>query len=418
MLLGCVADDFTGASDAANELAKNGMMTTLFIGVPAAGVAGDTEAAVIALKTRSVAPDDAVSQSLSALSWLRGQGVRQTLFKYCSTFDSTPVGNIGPVGEAMAAALGVKGVVVCPAFPANKRTLYAGHLFVGDRLLNESGMENHPTNPMTDPDIRRWLQLQTKSDVGFVPHAVVRQGSGAITAALEAAGAAGCILVVVDAIEDADLRTIGAAVSGMALVTGGSGIAIGLPTNFLTEQKPQPTPPYAIKGPGLVLSGSVSIASRTQVAEYAKDHAALKIESTALMEGSVTVTDTISWIAEHLSECPMVYSTTEPTDLTSVQKRHGVAKVSARVERFFGEVADAAVRYHGIRRLVVGGGETSGAVVSALGLTSLNVGPEIDPGVPALRAGGDRPLGIVLKSGNFGTPDFFAKALRAIASHE
>src|SRR3712207_945526 len=199
MLLGVGGDDFTGSSDIANTLAKAGMRTVQYAGVPTALAGGDVEAGVVALKTRSIAPPDAVAQSLAALDWLAAQGCRQFVFKYCSTFDSTPHGNIGPVADALADRLGASPVIVCPAFPATGRTLYQGHLFVGDRLLSESGMERHPITPMTDPDIRRWLALQARSALGHVPWQTASAGPEALRAALDAEGEAGRRLVVVDA---------------------------------------------------------------------------------------------------------------------------------------------------------------------------------------------------------------------------
>ena len=216
MLLGCIADDFTGASDLANTLARGGMATIQFIGLPGEPAPATCEAGVVALKTRSIPADEAVAASLAALAWLRAQGCRQFLFKYCSTFDSTPRGNIGPVAEALLDELSAPVAVVCPVFPATGRTLFMGHLFVGDRLLNESGMEKHPLNPMTDADIRRWLRLQTKGEVGLISYPTVRRGAAAIRAALDAEAAAGRRLVVVDAITDDDLRAIGGACAGLA----------------------------------------------------------------------------------------------------------------------------------------------------------------------------------------------------------
>jgi uncharacterized protein YgbK (DUF1537 family) len=240
MLLGCIADDFTGASDLANTLAKGGMATVQFIGVPRPGDPAACDAGVVALKTRSIAAADAVSQSLAALDWLKQQGCRQYLFKYCSTFDSTLEGNIGPVAEALLDALDAPVAVVCPVFPATGRTLFQGHLFVGDRLLSESGLESHPLNPMTDPDIRRWLSLQCKGNVGLVPYATVRRGQGAISAALEAEAAAGRRLVVVDAVVDEDLLAIGAAIAGHKLVTGGSGHRARLAGEFPPRRRAAP----------------------------------------------------------------------------------------------------------------------------------------------------------------------------------
>ncbi|WP_323054654.1 3-oxo-tetronate kinase [Roseibium salinum] len=232
MLLGCIGDDFTGSSDLANTLAKANMSTVQYVGVPNRSAAPHVEAGVVALKSRSIPPAEAVAQSLAALDWLRAQGCRQFLFKYCSTFDSTPEGNIGPVAEALAEALGAREVLVCPAFPTAGRTIYQGHLFVHDKLLNESGMEHHPLTPMTDPDLRRWLGLQTTGPVGHVPARVVRAGPDAIRARMRSEDAAGRRLLVADAVDDADLVALGRAADGLALVTGGSGIAMGLPENF------------------------------------------------------------------------------------------------------------------------------------------------------------------------------------------
>jgi uncharacterized protein YgbK (DUF1537 family) len=417
MLLGCIADDFTGASDLANTLAKGGMATIQFVGVPQSGEAPDCEAAVVALKTRSIAAVDAVAQSLAALYWLRAQGCRQFLFKYCSTFDSTPEGNIGPVAEALLDALDAPVAVVCPVFPATGRTLYMGHLFVGGRLLSESGMQNHPLNPMTDPDIRRWLRLQTKGDVGIVPYSVVRQGSSAIAGALDAEAAAGRRLAVIDAITDDDLLAIGAALDGAKLVTGGSGIALGLPENFrraglLAGEGSGFTP---ISGPGIVLSGSCSSASMTQVASYLQSHPSLAVSPDRLMDGSLTVDGALGFVKQHWPKIPIVYSTAEPDAVKGAQARHGREKVAEAIESFFGKLAAGLVEA-GATRIVVGGGETSGAVVTALGLDHFRIGPEIDPGVPALATQGSRPLRLALKSGNFGAPDFYAKALRALGS--
>ncbi|KAB2873116.1 MAG: four-carbon acid sugar kinase family protein, partial [Bauldia sp.] len=279
-ILGCIADDFTGASDLANTLNKGGMVTVQYVGVPSRERPADCEAAVVALKTRSIPAAEAVAESLAALAWLKRQGCRQFLFKYCSTFDSTPEGNIGPVAEALLDALDAPVAVVCPVFPATGRTLFMGHLFVKDRLLSESGMEKHPLTSMTDPDIRRWLRLQTRGEVGLVSYAVVRQGAAAIRAALDGEAAAGRRLVVVDAVVDDDLIGIGAAVAEHRLVTGGSGIAIGLPENFrkmglLGGDEAGFSP---ARGPGAVLSGSCSIASRGQVAAYLADHPGLAVD--------------------------------------------------------------------------------------------------------------------------------------------
>jgi uncharacterized protein YgbK (DUF1537 family) len=415
VLLGAIADDFTGASDLANTLVLGGMRTVQFIGVPGADAPADCEAGVVALKTRSIPAAEAVAQSLQALDWVMRQGCRQVLFKYCSTFDSTPAGNIGPVADALIDALDTPGAVVCPAFPATGRTLYLGHLFVGGRLLNESGLENHPLNPMTDPDIRRWLRRQTRGDVGLVPLPVVRRGSQAIRSALAEEMTGGRRLVVVDAIVDEDLRAIGAAVADHRLVTGGSGIALGLPANFAASGclSGHVSAVDPVKGPGCVLSGSCSPASQLQVKTFLAAHPGFAVDASALLEGKVHAADAAGWMVERLAAEPIVYSTASPAAVAEAQARHGGAKIADAIERFFGKLAIEVVD-QGVRRLVVGGGETSGAVVGALGIDALTVGREIDPGVPALRAERKGPLGLVLKSGNFGSADFFEKALNTL----
>jgi uncharacterized protein YgbK (DUF1537 family) len=413
MLLGCIADDFTGASDLANTLARGGMRTTQYIGIPGQMLGFDSEAGVVALKSRSIPADQAVAQSLEALGWLKGQGCRQFLFKYCSTFDSTPAGNIGPVGEALADALGMKGVVACPAFPTLGRSLYQGHLFVRDRLLSESGMENHPLMPMTDPDLRRWLARQTRSPVGHVPWPVVAAGPDAIRAALAAGAARGQTLVIVDAIADGDLIAIGAACLDAALLTGGSGVALGLPENFRRAGllSGRPSGFAAAAGPAAVLAGSCSTATQAQVARFLKDHPGVGLDIDGLMSGALDVERALAFMLQHLDAVPLCYSTDAPDAVQAHHRRHGREAVAEAVEGFFGRLAAALVE-RGVRRLVVAGGETSGAVVTALGVAALEIGPEIDPGVPALSTfKSGAPLALALKSGNFGETDFFAKAL-------
>lgn len=414
MLLGCIADDFTGASDLANTLAKTGFRTTQFIGVPDGPAARDCEAGVVALKSRSIAAVEAVAQSLAALDWLKAQGCQQFLFKYCSTFDSTPEGNIGPVGEALAEALGARGVAVCPVFPATGRRLFMGHLFVGDKLLSESGMEHHPLNPMTDPDLRRWLRRQTRHDVGHVAWPTVAQGAAAIRTALAASAAKGEWLTVVDAIEDRDLLALGEALDGAVLLTGGSGIALGLAANFAKsgrlEKRGSAFRPHG--GPAAVLAGSCSGATLGQVAAFKAGHPALAVEVEGLMAGEITVPGALDFMQANLPRTPLCYSSAPPEAVQRAHQRHGRAEVAERVESFFGGLARGLADL-GIGRLVVAGGETSGAVVTALGLRAFDIGPEIAPGVPALSTP-EGALAIALKSGNFGGPDFFAKALAVL----
>ncbi|MEO0636501.1 MAG: 3-oxo-tetronate kinase [Pseudomonadota bacterium] len=408
MKLGCIGDDFTGSSDLANTLAKGGMRAVQYVGVPPGKAAPDVDAGIVALKSRSIPVGEAVQQSLEALAWLKDQGCSQFLFKYCSTFDSTPDGNIGPVAEALADALGAGQVIVCPAFPGTGRSVYQGHLYVGDRLLNESGMENHPITPMTDPDIRRWLARQTKGTVGHINAQTVTEGAPAIQAALKARDEEGHRLIVVDAISDCDLRTIGAAAKELPLITGGSGIAIGLPANF--GHTAGAVSWLGQTGPVIALSGSCSNATRAQIAHHAAAHPTRELNVEAVLNGSITPKSLIDWALEQ-SGVPLIYSSAEPESVAKLQSKFGQERTSEALETFFAAMAREA-RSAGFQRIITAGGETSGAVVEGLALDQLTIGPEIDPGVPAVRAG--ESLTVALKSGNFGAEDFFEKAARIL----
>jgi uncharacterized protein YgbK (DUF1537 family) len=322
------------------------------------------------------------------------------------------------VAEALVDALGSPAAVVCPAFPATGRRIFMGHLFVNDQLLSQSGMESHPLNPMTDPDIRRWLQRQAKGAVGHIPLSIVHEGAEAVRAALEVEGAGGRRLVVIDAVEDADLVTIDLAASADPLITGGSGVAQGLPENFRNRGllREELGMGRAVSGPGCVLSGSCSPTARDQVAAYSRDHAVLDIDPAALMVGAMDETRAVLWLVERKRAAPMVSTTSDAVTVAALQARFGSERLATRIEEFFGAVARGAVE-RGFRRLVIGGGETSGAVVTSLGIEALTIGREIDPGVPALHSEGTSPdLGLALKSGNFGCRDFYAKAMHLLES--
>ena len=409
MKLGCIGDDFTGSSDLANTLAKGGMRATQYTGVPDGPADVSVEAGVVALKSRSIPVADAVARSLEALEWLRAQGCTQFFFKYCSTFDSTPEGNIGPVADALADALDAHKIIVCPAFPGTGRSVYQGHLFVNDVLLSESGMQNHPLTPMTDPDLRRWLAPQTRHSVGHVGPGPVFGGAQAIAGALRGQHDAGHRLIVVDAIRDQDLRAIGAAARDLPLITGGSGVALGLPANFGCV--PGPVPWEGQAGRAVALSGSCSTATRAQVAHHAARHPAREIVAAEVIDGHLTADALADWLLSQ-SGVPLAYSSADPAEIRAVQKTYGRERSAAALEGFFAQVA-RKLRAGGASRLITAGGETSGAVVEGLDLATLDIGPEIDPGVPALRAGPD--LVVALKSGNFGAQDFFEKADRVLA---
>ena len=400
MILGAIADDFTGAGDLAGILAELGMRTTLLTDLDAEP-SPQCEAIVIALKTRSIARNSAVAQSLAALKRLRALGCRQILFKYCSTFDSTPNGNIGPVAEALADALGAQGAVVCPAFPANGRTVYQGNLFVGDVPLSESSMRDHPLTPMTDSDIRRWLARQTSVSVGHLPLSIVRAGADDIRAALALHEG----LVVVDAIDDNDLLTIGAALSDAVLITGGSAVAQGLPRNYRRAGLIGEGAVVDVRsdGPAIVLAGSCSVATCGQIERYRRSHPAVAIDVARLAAGEPIVEEVDAFLQAHADSAPLAYSTANG-------KTSGVADIAERIEELIAELSARAVA-RCATRIVIAGGETSGAVVSRLNVGSLEVGRMVAPGVPLLKAGA---LGFALKSGNFGGEDFFAEAVTAL----
>lgn len=419
MLLGVIADDFTGATDIASMLAKNGMRTVQTVGVPAGDEAPAADAVVVALKSRTIPAADAVAQSLAALDWLLAQGARQIVFKYCSTFDSTDAGNIGPVGEALLDRLG--GIaVVCPAFPANKRTIYRGYLFVGDVLLSESSMKDHPLTPMTDPSLVRVMarQVRDPGTVGLVGCETVQQGAMAIKAALDRLQAEGKRFAVVDAVADADLRAIGAAIADASLLTGGSGIAMGLPDNFrrigaLAEGGAARL--EVPEGRSAVLAGSCSAATRGQVAAVAGRWPTMRLDPQELAAGRQSAAAVLRWAGEQDPGNPiLIYSTAEPDAVRAAQETLGRDRAAAVLEEAFAAVAAGLVAA-GVRRMVVAGGETAGAVVGALGTDQLAIGPEIDPGVPWVQANGAEGLCLALKSGNFGTEDFFAKAFARLA---
>jgi uncharacterized protein YgbK (DUF1537 family) len=408
--LGCIADDLTGATDVALMLQNSGMRTIQSIGVPSGFDAADADAVVVALKSRTAPVAEAVAQSLAALEWLRRQGASQFLFKYCSTFDSTDAGNIGPVADALLEALDDSFTVACPAFPTNKRTVYLGHLFVGEQLLSDSPMKDHPLTPMRDANLVRVLGRQTKRKVGLVALPTVRQGAAAMREAFEKLKASGHGYAIVDAVADEDLFALGAACAGMPLLTGGSGIAMGLPANF-GMRKGTETRLAAVGGHGAVLSGSCSAQSNAQVSQWLKGRPGFRIDPLRLADGADLAAEALAWAAPQLAAGEvLVYATAQPDDVRAAQARLGVQRAGELVEECLARVAAGLVA-KGVRRLVVAGGETSGAVVKALGVRALRIGAQIDPGVPWTQSVGEPRLALALKSGNFGAVDFFDKAL-------
>lgn len=419
--IGCIADDFTGASDLAGMLQQAGMRTLQVIGVPSGPLSSelDADAVVIALKSRTAPVAEALADTLAAYRWLQALGVSQLYFKYCSTFDSTDQGNIGPVIDALLDATGADLTVVCPAFPENQRTVYKGHLFVGDVLLAESGMRHHPLTPMTDSNLVRVLQRQTASPVGLIDHAVVGAGATAIRQRMQALKEQGVRMAVVDAIADADLIQIGAACAGLPLVTGGSGLAMGLPQNFPSASSSaysfqlDDTP--APRGLRAIVSGSCSQASQAQLHDaLGKGTPGFAVDPLRLASGDgavqAVVDDALAWASPRLQDGPVViYATAAPDSVRHVQQALGAERAGALIEHTLAVIAQKLVEL-GVRQLIVAGGETSGAVVRALGVDQLRIGRLIDPGVSWAVSVNDTPVALALKSGNFGSVDFFSKA--------
>ncbi len=384
-LLGCIADDFTGATDLASTLVRQGMRTVQLIGTPD-GPAPDADALVVALKIRTVPAVDAVREALAALAWLREAGCEQFFWKYCSTFDSTDDGNIGPVADALVDALDCGFALACPAFPANGRTVYQGHLFVGEKLLNESGMENHPLTPMRDANLVRVLSRQAAGTVGLVPFAAVDQGAVAIRRAMTALKEGGRRFAIVDALTEAHLVAIGEAAAAHALVTGGSGVAMGLPGNFRRAGKLPEEGDVArlpeVPGAAAVLAGSCSRATLLQVGTARAHVPVLELDPLTTPDAAALARQALAWAEGKLGSDPVVIAASAPPDrVAALQARLGREGAGALVEDALARIAEALVR-QGVRRLVIAGGETSGAVVSRLGVRSLRIGPEIAPGVP------------------------------------
>jgi uncharacterized protein YgbK (DUF1537 family) len=417
LLVGVIADDFTGASDIANTLVRQGMRTVLTIGEPHGDRDyGSPDALVVALKTRSIEPASAVAQSVAALDALRSRGARWIIFKYCSTFDSTPAGNIGPVADALLERLDAPFTIHCPAFPANGRRLFGGYLFVGDVLLSESGMRDHPITPMRDANLVRVLQAQTPHRVGRIDLDVVRNGRAAVASAMRASAGAGMRHAIADAVSENDLLALGAGAvdAGLPLICGGSGIALGLPAiareqglldaNVGADALPD-TP-----GTAAILAGSCSTATRAQIAFAHDALPVFDLSAGSFDEPRERVAEALAWADTALGDRPiLIVASDSPERVSANQRRYGTAEAAARVEGVLAAIA-CGLRERGVRRFVVAGGETSGAVVEGLAVDALQIGPQIDPGVPWTATLDDPPLALALKSGNFGGDDFFIRA--------
>ena len=415
LLLGAVADDYTGASDLANTLSRNGLTTIQTIGVPSPGFdAGDAEAIVVALKIRSVEAPRAVALATAGYDWLASRGARHVIYKICSTFDSTDAGNIGPVGEAFRARAGAGCMLVTPAFPETGRTVYLGHLFVGLVPLNESPLKDHPLNPMRDSNLKRVLERQSKAPVGLVALPTVAEGAAAIARRLAELERQGCGAAIVDAVTERDLEAIGEAAAKGPVSVGASGLGLGLARAFARGRGAEKGAALgAVGGLAAILAGSCSRATLDQIAAAEGAIPTLRLSPQKLIEDKAEAKRAIAWAKERLAAGPaLIASSTEPDDVAAVQARFGREASGQAIEAALAEIASGLVNI-GVRRLVVAGGETSGAAVDRLGVSAFRLGPEIAPGVPLMRtigrAGGEMQM--ALKSGNFGGKDFFARAL-------
>lgn len=422
MLLGCIADDLTGATDLALMLAREGLRTVQTTGLPADDLAlDDVDCVVVALKSRTIPAAEAVELSVAAADRLLALGAKRLFFKYCSTFDSTDEGNIGPVADALLEKLGATFTIACPAFPANGRTIEHGLLYVNGVPLAESSMKDHPLTPMRDSDLVAVLGRQTKRTVGLVDAADAAKGADAIRAAYAREEAAGRSYAVVDAVKDEDLRAIGEASADLPLVTGGSGVAMGLPAawakaGLVAELSTPAAKLDAPEGRRVILAGSCSTATRGQVAAAREAGVPdFKVDPLAIASGAIAAEDVAKWVISQKPDgLAMVWSSADPEEVKAAQAKLGRDAAGALVEHLLGDVA-VILADSGFTRFLVAGGETSGAVVQALKVSALAIGPEIDPGVPWTLGLGGRSVALALKSGNFGAPDFFLKAWEKLA---
>lgn len=415
--LGCIADDFTGATDLASQLVASGMSTIQMIGIPDIELADSitgADAVIIALKSRNIPVQEAISDSVNALRWLKEIGCNQFYFKYCSTFDSTSEGNIGPVTDALMVELKTCFTVVCPALPSNERTVYNGYLFADGVLLNESGMQNHPLTPMTDPNLLRIMSAQTQHNVGLVNHNTIQKGADAVRQRFKELQDQEKSIAILDCIDNDELSILGKACKNLSLVTAGSGLGLGLGAEWQKEVKridSATLPP--VEGRELILSGSCSCATRNQIAQAKNKYYSIYLDVLELAcSYKKTIQDIINKFSENSKSGPiLIYASSTPDMVEKIQQKLGQEYAGTLIETAMGEIAKLLVEKEGVRRLIVAGGETSGAVVHSLSIKGLRIGPTIDPGVPwTVTIGNDKNLALALKSGNFGSNDFMTKA--------
>lgn len=413
--LGCIADDFTGATDLASMLARSGVNVSLRIGVPLSTPENTAEIEVIALKTRSISASKAIEESLSALKWLKEAGAKKYFFKYCSTFDSTREGNIGPVSEALMNELKVDQTIYCPAFPENGRSIYMGNLFVGQKLLSESSMKDHPLTPMNDSNLMRLLSAQVSRRVGLADRIVVNSGVNSLKEKLISLKENDVPHVIVDAVADTDLDTIASACQDMDFITGGSALAMPLAEFYKASGKISANDNSfmnkKLNTGSIILSGSCSEMTIIQVKNFIqRGAAAFQLDPIDLAENGVK--KVLDWLSsQDFTKNIIIYATSDPDTVKKVQAELGVDMAGKIVEQGLSECAIAA-RELGIKNFIIAGGETSGAITKALNVRQLDIGIEIAPGVPWTFSGKrNNQIALSLKSGNFGSEEFFTEAL-------
>lgn len=416
--IGCIADDLTGATDLAMILAREGLKTIQIVGAPSEQTpVPEADAIVVALKSRTVPASEAVEMSVAACKWLKSAGAEQIFFKYCSTFDSTEEGNIGPVSDALMQELGSNVTIACPSFPENARTVYRGYLFVGDGLLSESSLRNHPLTPMQDANLARVLAKQSQAQVRNVYFEQVEQGSEAIAAAMQVAESEPASIFIIDAMSNAHLMSIGAACKDLALVTGGSAVAMGLAANYRKQGKLADTDAEQVfsapVGRAVVLAGSCSEATLAQIEKAQQVMPSYRIDPSAVLADQPVVEDTLQWAAQQYAQHKqvLIYSSAAADEVARLQAQSNRHELGSKIESVMAQLAQRLAADQAVKRIVVAGGETSGAVIEALGVQSLQIGPAIDPGVPWTKSLQGVELALALKSGNFGSVDFFEKAL-------
>lgn len=418
--LGCIADDYTGATDLASFLVASGLRTLQINGLselPLLTNINNIDAVVIAIKSRTIAVNAAIEMSLSALNTLQTIGCKKFYFKYCSTFDSTATGNIGPVVDALMSALNVKSTIICPALPVNGRTVYQGNLFVFDQPLHESPMKDHPLTPMRDSSILRMIEQQGKGKAISVPYSIVEQGTDTIKQALISARE-GHQYIVVDALKEQHLLDVGQCLADFPLITGGSGLAYDLSQEFVQQGGIKSNATDTIKSftaPSIVLSGSCSAMTQKQVADYRKNHPVCQLNIEKLVKGEQSVSTLLTWLASVIEHAPLITATAAPEEIINNQQTYGAAYIAELVEQTLSSLALEAKNTLNVRNFVVAGGETSGAVVNALQANSFYIGKNIAPGVPMVQTTGEVPLNLALKSGNFGDPQFFTHAIEILS---